>query len=125
MSFNNTDYLHLELCTKIITVTEELTLVTASYGFYWNYSRKVDVIHQHFVFIYTRSNTNSEIFEKPRLSIIPNRINTGSVTLVSSQTTSSKGNRKGINKPLIGNSFIAEKLIGLHNKDPPFVYFKL
>lgn len=121
MPFNNTEYLYLELCTKIVTVTEGLTLATTSDGFYWKHTRKVEVLHQHFILIYTSSSANLEILEKSRLTIISNRIRTDSITFVSFNPTSSKEIKKGINKPFVSKRFIAEILVGLHNKDPPYI----
>lgn len=126
MSINKTDYLYLELCTKITTITEELTLAATSYGLHWEYTRKVEVIHQHFVFVYTSSNANSEIVRLRKESrLILNPTLTASATFNSSSSTSSVRNTKGEQKTYFKRLFREKLWFFSRNKDPPFAYLSL
>lgn len=126
MSYNNTENLQLEFSGRTHYVSKQFSNTGTNNGFSY---RETLTIHLRVqvtkIFLnYTNSVVDLEIEAScTRVWLkLEHRIwFTETSTAVIVQKASSKENKKGNKKPFIPQSFIAELILTLHNKDPPYL----
>ncbi len=126
MSYSNTENFYSEFSTKTHSVNGQFSSTGTSNGVFYRQTltfqlgAKVTKIFLN----YTNSGVDFQI------EIVSTRVwlklehkiwATETITVTITADTSLEENEKGSKKSLVPQSFIAELLVGLHNKDPPYL----